>query len=51
MSATLTSSLLEFIFYHGNPLHDGAVLIKGDTTYSAANVLPSSCGNGPFRKE
>ncbi|PIC62848.1 hypothetical protein CSV79_15035 [Sporosarcina sp. P13] len=42
MGATLTSSLLESIFYPGNPLHDGAVLIKGDKIYSAANVLPLS---------
>ena len=38
----MTNSLLESIFYPGNPLHDGAVLIKGDKIYSAANVLPLS---------
>ncbi|WP_419960807.1 sporulation-specific diadenylate cyclase CdaS [Psychrobacillus sp. BM2] len=42
IGATLTPSLLESIFYPGNPLHDGAVLIKGDKIYSAANVLPLS---------
>ena len=42
IGATLISSLLESIFYPGNPLHDGAVLIKGDKIYSAANVLPLS---------
>ena len=42
IGATLTNSLLESIFYPGNPLHDGAVLIKGDKIYSAANVLPLS---------
>lgn len=42
IGATLTPSLLESIFYPGNPLHDGAVLITGDKIYSAANVLPLS---------
>ncbi|MEK3979017.1 sporulation-specific diadenylate cyclase CdaS [Psychrobacillus sp. FSL K6-2836] len=42
IGATLTQSLLESIFYPGNPLHDGAVLIRGDKIYSAANVLPLS---------
>lgn len=42
IGAILTSSLLESIFYPGNPLHDGAVLIKGDKIYSAANILPLS---------
>jgi diadenylate cyclase len=42
LEATLTSSLLESIFYPGNPLHDGAVLIISDRIVSAANVLPLS---------
>lgn len=42
IGATLTQSLLESIFYPGNPLHDGAVLIRRDKIYSAANVLPLS---------
>ncbi|MFJ7826041.1 sporulation-specific diadenylate cyclase CdaS [Psychrobacillus sp. NPDC096623] len=47
IGATLTQSLLESIFYPGNPLHDGAVLIRGDKIYSAANVLPlSGIGSG-----
>lgn len=40
LGAFLTPSLLESIFYPGNPLHDGAVLVKGNTINSAANVLP-----------
>ncbi|HWO95201.1 MAG TPA: sporulation-specific diadenylate cyclase CdaS [Bacillus sp. (in: firmicutes)] len=40
IGATLTSTLLESIFYPGTPLHDGAVLIKGNEIISAANVLP-----------
>jgi diadenylate cyclase len=42
LEATLTNSLLESIFFPGNPLHDGAVLIKSDRIVSAANVLPVS---------
>lgn len=38
----LSPSLLESIFYPGNPLHDGAVLIRANTIVSAANVLPLS---------
>ncbi|WP_391209902.1 diadenylate cyclase [Psychrobacillus sp. L4] len=30
------------MFYPGNPLHVGAVLIRGDKIYSVANVLPLS---------
>ena len=42
IGAKLTQQLLESIFYPGNPLHDGAVLIREDRIYSAANVLPLS---------
>jgi len=42
IGGTLTHALLESIFYPGNPLHDGAVLIRSDTVVSAANVLPLS---------
>ncbi|MGG0655009.1 sporulation-specific diadenylate cyclase CdaS [Rummeliibacillus pycnus] len=38
--AELTHSLLESIFYPGNPLHDGAVLVSHNHIESAANVLP-----------
>ncbi|SEN04208.1 sporulation-specific diadenylate cyclase CdaS [Lihuaxuella thermophila] len=40
--ATFTSSLLESIFFPGSPLHDGAVLIRGDIIISAAHILPLS---------
>lgn len=40
IGGTLTPALLEAIFYPGNPLHDGAVLISGNKIVSAANVLP-----------
>ncbi|MFC3886739.1 sporulation-specific diadenylate cyclase CdaS [Bacillus songklensis] len=42
IGATLTNTLLESIFYPGSPLHDGAVLIRGNEIVSAANVLPLS---------
>ncbi|WP_259545461.1 sporulation-specific diadenylate cyclase CdaS [Heyndrickxia sp. FSL K6-6286] len=38
--AMVSPKLLESIFYPGNPLHDGAVLIRGNVVDSAANVLP-----------
>ena len=40
MEAVVTPKLLEAIFYPGNPLHDGAVLIRGNVVVSASNVLP-----------
>ena len=40
VGAILTPALLEAIFYPGNPLHDGAVLIRANQIVSAANVLP-----------
>jgi len=40
IEATLSPALLESIFYPGNPLHDGAVLIRANQIVSAANVLP-----------
>ncbi|CAM5783292.1 MULTISPECIES: sporulation-specific diadenylate cyclase CdaS [Brevibacillus] len=45
VGATVSSSLLESIFYPGSPLHDGAVLIQGNSIVSAGNVLPLSDNN------
>ncbi|WP_409299691.1 sporulation-specific diadenylate cyclase CdaS [Peribacillus sp. SCS-155] len=45
LGAQLTAPLLESIFYPGNPLHDGAVLVHGNTIISAANVLPLTAQN------
>ncbi|MFJ8070815.1 sporulation-specific diadenylate cyclase CdaS [Peribacillus sp. NPDC096447] len=42
IGAELTHSLLESIFFPGNPLHDGAVLVRHNQIDSAANVLPLS---------
>jgi diadenylate cyclase len=38
----VSPELLETIFMRGSPLHDGAVIIKGDQILSAACVLPLS---------
>ncbi|MBV7509110.1 sporulation-specific diadenylate cyclase CdaS [Bacillus sp. sid0103] len=45
IGASVTPKLLESIFYPGNPLHDGAVLIRGNKVVSAANVLPLTTKN------
>lgn len=40
--ADLTSDLLIAIFYQGNPLHDGGVIIQGDRITCAGAVFPTS---------
>ncbi len=40
LNANISDRLIESIFYPGNPLHDGALLVRGDYLISAANVLP-----------
>ena len=40
--ADLSSDLLIAIFYEGNPLHDGAVIIQGDRITCAGAVFPTS---------
>ncbi len=42
LDARVSSALLESIFYEGNPLHDGAVIITGDLIIAAACQLPLS---------
>lgn len=42
LNAKITTSLLGSVFYGQNPLHDGAVLIRGNNIYSAACRLPLS---------
>ena len=42
LSASVSAPLLGAIFYEGNPLHDGAVVIRGDTILAAACRLPLS---------
>ncbi len=40
INADISQQLLGNIFYEGAPLHDGAVLIRGDEIYAAGCVLP-----------
>ena len=40
--ADLSSDLLVSIFYNGNPLHDGGVIIQGDRITCAGAVFPTS---------
>ena len=40
--ADLSNDLLIAIFYEGNPLHDGAVIIQGDRITCAGAVFPTS---------
>ena len=40
--ADLTSDLLIAIYYEGNPLHDGGVIIQGDRITCAGAVFPTS---------
>jgi diadenylate cyclase len=42
LNATVSSALLESIFFENNPLHDGAVIIRGDSIMAAACRLPLS---------
>ena len=42
VDAKLTTEALNNIFYKGAPLHDGAVIVRGDRIYAAACVLPLS---------
>lgn len=43
--ADLSSDLIEAIFYEGNPLHDGGVIIQGDKITCAGAVFPTSNSN------
>lgn len=40
INSDVTPEVLENIFYVGAPLHDGAVIIRGDKVYAAGCVLP-----------
>jgi diadenylate cyclase len=42
VDARLSAALLETIFMPGSPLHDGAVIVKGDQVVAAKCVLPLS---------
>ena len=40
VDAAISVRLLGNLFYEGSPLHDGAVIIRGDRVYAASCVLP-----------
>jgi diadenylate cyclase len=40
LDAQLTEPLIENIFYKGSPLHDGAVILRGNRILAAGCVLP-----------
>lgn len=40
LNSNVSSALLETIFFHNSPLHDGAVIIRGDRIMNAGCVLP-----------
>ena len=40
--ADISSDLLDSIFYQGNPLHDGGVIIQGNRISCAGAVFPTS---------
>ena len=42
IQAKASATLIKSIFYYGNPLHDGAVVIRGDQIMAAACRLPLS---------
>lgn len=42
LNARVSAALLQSIFFENNPLHDGAVIIRGDLILSAACRLPLS---------
>jgi len=42
LNAAVSAPLLGAIFYEGNPLHDGAVIVRGDVILAAACRLPLS---------
>jgi diadenylate cyclase len=45
LNAELSERLLLQIFYPNTPLHDGAVIISGETLVAAACVMPLAAGN------
>ena len=49
LNAELSTSLLLSLFYPGNPLHDGAVIIRGTSVIAAGCVLPLSADPAHFK--
>lgn len=49
LNAQLSAMLLVSLFYPGNPLHDGAVIIRKDKVLAAGCILPLSANHATFR--
>lgn len=49
LNARLSTPLLLSLFYPGNPLHDGAVIIRRDRILAAGCILPLSVDHTTFR--
>lgn len=45
IDSTVSAPLLETIFFHNTPLHDGAVIIRDDRIMNAGCVLPLTSNN------
>lgn len=50
LDAQMTPALLNAIFFKGNPLHDGAAIIRGEKVIAAACQLPLSVSDQVSRK-
>lgn len=50
LNSEITAALLENIFVPNTPLHDGAVIIRGDRIMSAGCFLPLTSNNGLSRE-
>lgn len=50
LDAQLTPALLNSIFFKGNPLHDGAAIVRGEKVIAAACQLPMSVSEEVSRK-
>lgn len=50
LNAKVSAPLLTSIFFHGNPLHDGAAIVRGGTVIAGACRLPLSESDGIARQ-
>ncbi len=50
IDAVINAQIIENVFYSGAPLHDGALIVRGDRLYAAGCVLPLT-NNLDIKKE
>ena len=50
MGGRISSELIQSVFYSGTPLHDGAVIMRGDRVLAAGCVLPLTQHDLPAEK-